>query len=123
MKKKEIKMKKLLFVLVLLSFVFSLTGCGEETELDSFAVRQVEQGQPFWVLILGQKIFPILENPCSNHPADLDPQDQLGGRWSLWFVRLPPPDGDIAVLYFEGRPIRRTPLVTVDGTVYQCPNP
>ncbi|KKP65756.1 MAG: hypothetical protein UR61_C0012G0008 [candidate division WS6 bacterium GW2011_GWE1_34_7] len=115
-------MKKLSMVLLVL-LVFALTGCDSESELDGFAVKQVEQGQPFWVLLLGEKIFPIVINPCENHPMDMDPQNELGGKWSLYFFRLPAPHGDVVVLYFNGRPIRMTPLITVEGNVYQCPNP
>jgi hypothetical protein len=73
------------------------------------------------IIMLGERVLQISENPCNLPTKNLDPHKHLGPAWQIHFVRLP--EGDVVVLYNENnKPIRKIRIeLHAPGQVFLCP--
>jgi len=111
------KKLKLFFAIgMIVLAVLLLSGCSGEQE--NFQVK-AEEGRTF-VYLFQVKAMEITVNPCESMATNLDPNNILGGRWGLTYVRLP--EGDFAVLSLDNIPLRKV-SVMMNGTAFRCPGP
>lgn len=99
---------------------FGIKAVGTASEPD-FEVKQNASGY-FEVYMLGESLFQIETNPCDSIAStNIDPNGYLGGKWNVQYFRLPDPEGDVVVIYFEKKPLKMVPLLKRDGSHFLCP--